>query len=178
MLMGSRVLVCILQLGQLGVLGQLRTNHPFHGPDETWTQVKYWTIAISVVHLSCITATIPRINCFIADVQTRQAGLALTQKDYDSYVKSGDHNGSSGGGGSKNWSRGKKNDARSVLGSFRPDAPNEQHNDTRGGDEIEMDVRDNVETGSQSSLQRNVVYQKTEFQWQEEYMGDRRHSRT
>ncbi len=25
---------------------------------------------------------------------------------------------------------------------------------------------------------RNVVYQKTEFQWQEEYMGDRRHSRT
>ncbi len=110
----------------------------------------------SVVHLSCITATIPRINCFIADVQTRQAGLALTQKDYDSYVKSGDHNGSSGGGGSKNWSRGKKNDARSVLGSFRPDAPNEQHNDTRGGDEIEMDVRDNVETGSQSSLQRYV----------------------
>jgi len=46
MLMGSRVLVCILQLGQLGVLGQLRTNHPFHGPDETWTQVKYWTIAM------------------------------------------------------------------------------------------------------------------------------------
>lgn len=114
-----------------------------------------------MVHLSIITATIPRINSFIADVQTRQAGLALTQKDYDSYV-----HGKSGGGsnnqrskdGSKNWSR-KDNNSRNngVLSSFRPDNTAEQRNECRGqGDEIELDVRDNIETGSQSSLSRYV----------------------
>lgn len=118
------------------------------------------TIYRSVVHLSIITATIPRINSFIADVQTRQAGLALTQKDYDSYV-----HGKSGGShqrskdGSKNWSR-KDNNSRSggVLSSFRPDNTVEQRNECRGrGDEIELDVRDNIETGSQSSLSRYVL---------------------
>ena len=114
------------------------------------------TPARSIVHLSIITATIPRINSFIADVQTRQAGLALTQRDYESYVKSGDHSASKDG--SRNWSRGKKTDSRGVLSSFRPDATAEQHNTARGGDEIEMDVRDNIETSSQSSLQRYVVF--------------------
>ncbi|KAK5173709.1 uncharacterized protein LTR77_002390 [Saxophila tyrrhenica] len=172
MLMGSRVLVCALQIGQLGVLGHLRVNHPFHSNDDTWTEVTYWTITISIVHLSIITATIPRINSFIADIQTRQAGLALTRSGYDSYVKSGSNGHASKDGGSRNWTRSKKQDSRGVLHSFRPDATAEQHNNCTGrGDEIEMDVRDNVETGSQSSLNRNVVYQKTDFHWEEEYMG-------
>ena len=47
-------------------------------------------------------------------------------------------------------------------------------------DAIEMiDIKDGVETSSQSSLRGNAVYQKTEFRWEEEYTGvpDMKHSR-
>ena len=46
MLMGSRVLVCVLQLAQLGVLARMRANNPVRGADETWTVVTLWTIAM------------------------------------------------------------------------------------------------------------------------------------
>ena len=136
----------------------------------------------SIVHLSVITATIPRINSFIADVQTRKAGLALTEREYENYKSSKDskndsknrsHNRSKNGsnGGSKNWSRNRSPGPSNVMLSFRRDPQMQTTHEFNGtrGDEIEMDVRDNIETGSQSSLQRNAVYQKTEFRWEEEY---------
>lgn len=46
MLMGSRVMVCIVQLGQLGVLGHLSATGQFDDRDETWKEVTFWTIAM------------------------------------------------------------------------------------------------------------------------------------
>lgn len=154
-----------------------------------------------MVHLSIITATIPRINTFLADMQTKQAGLALTQRDYDHWKSSN----SNSANHSRNWDSnkrsskgplssltsprkstfqdptasftGSRHNDNGMLSSFRPDRQAQLRNDCSrapqdgNGDEIEMDVRDNVETSSQSSLQRNAVYQKTEFRWEEEYTG-------
>lgn len=65
-----------------------------------------------------------------------------------------------------------------MLHSLRPDQQVKRTNNFRNppasdgtADAIEMDVRDPVETGSQSSLRGNAVYQKTEFRWEEEYIG-------
>lgn len=46
MLMGSRILVCVLQLGQLGVLGRFSASNEFDARDETWKEVTFWTIAM------------------------------------------------------------------------------------------------------------------------------------
>ena len=117
------------------------------------------------MHLSVITATIPRINSFLADVQTRRAGLTLTHRDYENYKssKGGSHN------GTKLNSSGNRHS--SPLDAFRRDPQIERTTKVQGqqGEEIELDTRDNIETGSQSSLHRNAVYQKTEFNWTEEY---------
>lgn len=121
----------------------------------------------AIVHLSVITATIPRINSFLADVQTRRAGLALTARDYENYMSS-----KSGSNGASKGSKGRhSNPLSSPLQSYGCDTQTRITSNGRGnrGDEIELDVRDNIETGSQSSLQRNAVYQKTEFNWTEEY---------
>jgi hypothetical protein len=46
MLMGSRVLVCVLQIAQLVVLGRLSASGQFDDRDETWNEVTLWTIAM------------------------------------------------------------------------------------------------------------------------------------
>lgn len=130
----------------------------------------------AIIHLSVITATIPRINSFIADMQTRRAGLALTHRDYESYKqsKSGSKNGSGNRSGNRSrnrsgkWDRSKSPEPVGMLNSFRPDPKQNLRNDftnPKVPEEIEMDNRDQVETGSQSSLRGNAVYWKTEFRW-------------
>lgn len=162
--------------------------------DRTWAD----QTSRCVVHLSTLTATVPRINTFLADMQTKQAGLALTQRDYDHWKssKSNSQNHSNNWGSNKRSSKdplssypatspsskgamasftGSRHNDNGMLSSFRPDRQIQLNNDfssgSKGGDEIELDVRDPVETSSQSSLQRNAVYQKTEFRWEEEYTG-------
>lgn len=179
LLMGSRLLVCVLQLGMIIYEAAARTSGPLDGADRTWTLTTTWVISISVIHLSVITATIPRINSFIADMQTRRAGIALTHRDYESYKhsKSGSKNGSGNRSQvrSGKWSRSKSPDPIGVLDSLRPDRSNNIRNEfshsKAPAEEIELDNRDHVETGSQSSLRGNAVYWKTEFRWEEEYMG-------
>ncbi|KAK4546656.1 hypothetical protein LTR36_001874 [Oleoguttula mirabilis] len=164
-LMSMRLLVCCLEAGQIGYLVKVRSHASFNGSDKTWNGSIIWSLSICTIHMSVITATIPRINTFITDIQTKQSGLAITQRDYEHYKSSKS--------GSNNGSRNKSPSGRTVLDSFRPDTHVQRRNEfghgSRSGNEIEMDVRDPVETGSQSSLQRNAVYQKTEFRWEEEY---------
>ncbi|KAK4553244.1 hypothetical protein LTR86_009774 [Recurvomyces mirabilis] len=191
MLMSSRLLVCFVEIGLLVTLGQQSSTFDRGSPDYSWEQTTTAAVAICVVHLSVITATIPRINSFVADVQTKKAGLAFTQRDYELYQsasKSGSQNLSNNR--SNNRSPGPSNNrshirsAAEVLhgmnSSFRPDRQVEMRNQFHGGggrrsdsggDAIEMDVRDAVETSSQSSLKKNAVYHKTEFTWEEEYTG-------
>ncbi|KAK5127956.1 hypothetical protein LTR85_005073 [Meristemomyces frigidus] len=167
LLMSMRILVCCLEAGQIGYLAKLRSRTSYNMSDKTWNASTIWSLSICTIHLSVITATIPRINTFIADIQTNQSGLAITRRDYEHYKSSKS--------GSNNGSRNKSPSGKAVLDSFRPDPVIQRRNDfgqgSRSGEEIEMDVRDPVETGSQSSLQRNAVYQKTEFRWEEEYTG-------
>ncbi|RMY26093.1 hypothetical protein D0867_00278 [Hortaea werneckii] len=200
-LMSTRFLVCCVQLGQIGYWADVRESSEYDEADRTWTAVTGYSLGIAVIHLSIITATVPRINTFLADMQTKQAGLALTQRDYDHWKSSN----SNSANNSRNWNSnkrsskgplssltsprkstfqdptasftGSRHNDNGMLSSFRPDRQAQLRNDCSrapqdgNGDEIEMDVRDNVETSSQSSLQRNAVYQKTEFRWEEEYTG-------
>ena len=139
----------------------------------------------SIMHLSVLTATVPRINTFVADIGLKSSGLALTHRDYEQYrsSKSGSGSGSRGSRHNNNWgSRSKSPSGKhGMLNSFRPDPPQQQTNEIGQGsrrnsrDDIEMDVRDTVETGSRSSLHRNAVYQNavyqtTEFTWEEEFV--------
>jgi len=188
LLMGSRLLVCVLQLGMIIYVGQRLNDGILRGDDRTWTATTSFIIAIAVVHLSVITATIPRINSFIADMQTRRAGLALTQRDYESYKhsKSGSKNDSKNRSGNRSGnrsqnrsgkynleSRSKSPDAGGVLNSFRPEQiPGLSRGSKGSPEEIELDNRDAVETSSQSSLRGNAVYWKTEFRWEEEYSAE------
>lgn len=177
MLMGSRLLVCVLQAGWIIYEAVEQPFSPIIGTDRTWTLTTSWIISISVTHLSVITATIPQINSFIADMQTRRAGIALTQRDYESYKqsKSGSKNDSRNRSQNRSgkWSRSKSPEPTGVMDSLRPDRSNVIRNEFSHGkgpiDEIELDNRDQVETGSQSSLRGNAVYWKTEFRWEEEY---------
>lgn len=178
MLMGSRFLVCVLQLAWIIYEATARSRISYNNPDRTWTLTTTWVLSISIVHMSVITATIPRINSFIADMQTRRAGLALTQRDYESYKHSKSGSKSGSGNRSQNrsgkFSRSKSPEPAGVLDSFRPDRSgirNDFSQNKAPPDEIELDNRDQVETGSQSSLRGNAVYWKTEFRWEEEYTG-------
>lgn len=81
-----------------------------------------WILSISVIHTSVTAPTVPRINSFIADMQTRTAG---------------------------------------ILDSFRPDRSNIRNQlpyNEAFPEEIELDNRDQVETGSQSPLGGNAVH--------------------
>ncbi|TKA64344.1 hypothetical protein B0A55_09545 [Friedmanniomyces simplex] len=179
LLMSSRFLVVVAEAGLIGYLGHLRAFKGLNPADATWNAATPETIYICIVHLSVITATIPRINSFISDMQTKNAGLALTRRDYENF-KSGSKSGGgsnnhSGNRNSKNWSR-SRSPATALQDSFRPDYQVKRTNkvSVRDGssdatDTIEMDVRDELETSSQSSLKANAVYQKTEFTWHEEY---------
>lgn len=142
--------------------------------------VKLTELPRSIIHLSVITATIPRINAFIAEVQTRGAGLAMTQRAYESYKQSqsggkgdsglrpGLRSATVGGDRSGKWNRSRKREAPGMLDSLRPDQQADLSNNFGGNkatEEIELDNRDQVETSSQSSLRGNAVYTKTEFRW-------------
>ncbi|KAK5699246.1 hypothetical protein LTR17_023413 [Elasticomyces elasticus] len=180
LLMSSRFLVVIAEAALIGYLGHFRAFGTIYA-DATWYGATPRTIYICVVHLSVITATIPRINSFISDMQTKKVGLAFTRRDYENY-KSGSKSGSNNasGNGSKNWSRSRSpaNVLQGLQDSFRPDQQTRRTNkiSVRDGssdatDVIEMDDRNEMETSSQSSLKANAVYQKTEFRWEEEYTG-------
>lgn len=186
-LFGLRLIVCVMALCQLIVV-----SRHLQAEDQTWGQTASWTLAMFVlpgrdyrlstpanhlrsvvVHLSVITSTLPRINSFIADVQTGQIGLRITSRDIELMDKSRSGQLSNSGNNSQNQSKQMTGDKHISL---RPDrrAQNTQANQiyskTREhSDDISPDhARDGIETSSQSSLNRNAVWQTTEFRWEEE----------
>lgn len=152
-----------------------------------------------MVHLSTFHATLPRINSFIVDFSTGQIDLRVADRDIElmENSKSGNSHNRSGNfkssksspfNSSHKKSQIKNSQARnSQLGETKGKgraAPREQWTAERTSSEelqtvcagkrrSEFDSRDFSgdadETGSQSSLSRNAVYQTVEFRWEEEY---------
>jgi len=163
----------------------------------SYNQLSGLTLQSVVVHLSTFHATLPRINSFIVDFSTGQIDLRVADRDIElmENSKSGNSNNRSGnfksskfnGSQSKNSQIKKSQAQNSQLGESKGKsraAPREQWTAERTSSEelqtvcagkrrSEFDSRDFSgdadETGSQSSLSRNAVYQTVEFRWEEEY---------
>jgi hypothetical protein len=150
------------------------------------------TVHSVVVHLSTFHATLPRINSFIVDFSTGQIDLRVAERDIElmENSKSGNSNNRSGNFKSKPFKGSSNKNSQvqtSQLGESKGKgkvAPREQWSTERTSSEelqtvcagkrrSEFDSRDFSgdadETGSQSSLSRNAVYQTVEFRWEEEY---------
>jgi hypothetical protein len=155
-----------------------------------------------VVHLSTFHATLPRINSFIVDFSTGQIDLRVADRDIElmENSKSGNSKDRSGNFKSKPFkgSQAKSSQTRnsqiqhSQLGESkgkgrtvkRTEWPAERTSSEElqtvcaGKRRSEFDSRDFSgdadETGSQSSLSRNAVYQTVEFRWEEEYEAGKR----
>jgi hypothetical protein len=158
-----------------------------------------------VVHVSTFHATLPRINSFIVDFSTGQIDLRVADRDIElmENSKSGNSHNRSGNfknqpfNGSQNMdSQTKKSQVQnSNFGESKGKgraAPREQWTAERTSSEdlqtvcagkrrSEFDSRDFSgdadETGSQSSLSRNAVYQTVEFRWEEEYEAGKTRTR-
>lgn len=143
-----------------------------------------------VVHLSTFHATLPRINSLIVDFSTGQIDLRVAERDIELMDNS------RSGGASKDRS-GTFKDLQNVKGSQNQDSqirspklkekvasPKKWRGERESTEELQtvccgkresdMGSRDFSggdadETGSQSSLSRNAVYQTVEFRWEEEY---------
>ena len=143
-----------------------------------------------VVHLSTFHATLPRINSLIVDFSTGQIDLRVAERDIELMDNS------RSGGNSKDRS-GTFKDLQNVKGSQNQDSqirspklkekvasPKKWRGERESTEELQtvccgkresdMGSRDFSggdadETGSQSSLSRNAVYQTVEFRWEEEY---------
>ena len=158
------------------------------------------TLHSVVVHLSSFHATLPRINSFIVDFSTGQIDLRVADRDIELMENSKSGNSHNRSGNFKNSpfssshkkSQIKNSQARnSQLGESKGKgraAPREQWTTERTSSEelqtvcagkrrSEFDSRDFSgdadETGSQSSLSRNAVYQTVEFRWEEEYEAEK-----
>jgi hypothetical protein len=150
------------------------------------------TLSSVVVHLSAFHATLPRINSFIVDFSTGQIDLRVADRDIElmENSKSGNSKERSGtfrtaqhtGSQIKN-SQVRNSQLRESKGKGRVASRNQWQAERTSSDELQtvcaakrrsdIDSRDfggdADETGSQSSLSRNAVYQTVEFRWEEEY---------
>lgn len=145
-----------------------------------------------MVHLSAFHATLPRINSFIVDFSTGQIDLRVADRDIELMENSKS-------GNSKDRSGTFKNSQFKSSHNRNSQTLNSQLGDSKGkgkaasrqqwpaertsSEELqtvccskrESDINsrdfggDADETGSQSSLSRNAVYQTVEFRWEEEY---------
>lgn len=150
-----------------------------------------------MVHLSAFHATLPRINSFIVDFSTGQIDLRVADRDIElmENSKSGNSKDRSGtfknvplkGSQSKNSqiknsqihnsqlgeSKGKSKVAKRAEWPAERTSSEELQTVCAGKRRSDTDSRDfggdADETGSQSSLSRNAVYQTVEFRWEEEY---------
>jgi hypothetical protein len=175
---------------KLGASYALDAEHVSHFP--LGVVVAGLTLHSVVVHLSAFHATLPRINSLISDFSSGQIDLRVADRDIELME-------TSRSGNSKDRSKifkssqftssqTKNSHARtSQLGSSRVKAkagsqirwPGERTSSEelrtecsskRKGDVNSRDYAgDADETGSQSSLSRNAVYQTVEFKWEEEY---------
>jgi hypothetical protein len=130
-----------------------------------------------VVHLSVFHATLPRINSFIVDFSTGQIDLRVADRDIELMeLKSPQQ--------SKNNSQIQNSQISSFKGKGKAAKSRDQWPAERTSSEelrttcytkreSDLNSRDYTgdadETGSQSSLSRNAVYQTVEFRWEEEY---------
>jgi hypothetical protein len=145
-----------------------------------------------VVHLSVFHATLPRINSLIVDFSTGQIDLRLADRDIELMDNSRSGNSKDRSGNFKNI---KLNDSQNQNSGIRSPkfkekekmpspTPTKWHADRESSEDVQTTVcfgkresdmasrdfsGDADETGSQSSLSRNAVYQTVEFRWEEEY---------
>jgi hypothetical protein len=150
-----------------------------------------------VVHLSAFHATLPRINSFIVDFSTGQIDLRVADRDIElmENSKSGNSKDRSGlfkttpfkGSQMRNsqikHSQVQNSQLGESKGKGRAASRNQWLAERTSSEELQtvcaakrrsnIDSRDfggdADETGSQSSLSRNAVYQTVEFRWEEEY---------
>ena len=152
------------------------------------------TLHSVVVHLSAFHATLPRINSFIVDFSTGQIDLRVADRDIElmENSKSGNSNNRSGnfktpplnGSQAENSqvqksqpgeSKGKGKGRAAARQQWPAERTSSEDLQTvcAGKRRSDFDSRDFSgdadETGSQSSLSRNAVYQTVEFRWEEEY---------
>lgn len=151
-----------------------------------------------VVHLSVFHATLPRINSFIVDFSTGQIDLRVADRDIELLENSKSGNSKDRSGTfpssklnipqSKNSSqiknsqighsqtgRPKGKDKAGSRNQWPAERTSSEELQTTCYTKRESDLNsrdytgDADETGSQSSLSRNAVYQTVEFKWEEEY---------
>jgi hypothetical protein len=145
-----------------------------------------------VVHLSTFHATLPRINSLIVDFSTGQIDLRVADRDIElmDNSKSGGNSNDRSGTFKDIQAKGPQHQHRDSqirsprLNKEKSAAPNKWAGGEResteelqtvcyGKRESDLNSRDFSgdadETGSQSSLSRNAVYQTVEFRWEEEH---------
>lgn len=140
-----------------------------------------------VIHLSTFHATLPRINSLIVDFSTGQIDLRVADRDIELMDNSRSGNSKDRSGNFKNvqfkGSQNQDSQIRSPKLKEKVASPTKWHADRESTEELqtvccgkrESDMAsrdfgaDADETGSQSSLSRNAVYQTVEFRWEEEY---------
>jgi hypothetical protein len=152
------------------------------------------TLHSVVVHLSTFHATLPRINSFIVDFSTGQIDLRVADRDIELMENSKSGNSQNRSGNFKspplNGSQVKNSQTKNSQlgeskskGKGRAAVRNQWPGERTSSEELQtvcagkrrsdFDSRDFSgdadETGSQSSLSRNAVYQTVEFRWEEEY---------
>lgn len=150
-----------------------------------------------MVHLSAFHATLPRINSFIVDFSTGQIDLRVADRDIELMENSKSGNSKDRSGNFKNKPfkdsqvkssqtknsqvensqfgepKGKGRAATRNQWPAQRTSSEEMQTVCAGKRRSDFDSRDFSgdadETGSQSSLSRNAVYQTVEFRWEEEY---------
>jgi hypothetical protein len=141
-----------------------------------------------VVHLSTFHATLPRINSLIVDFSTGQIDLRVADRDIELMDNSRSGNSKDRSGTFKDMQvKGSQNQDSQIRSPKSKEkaavSPNKWRGERESTEELQtvccgkresdMNSRDfggdADETGSQSSLSRNAVYQTVEFRWEEEY---------
>jgi hypothetical protein len=133
-----------------------------------------------VVHLSTFHATLPRINSLIVDFSTGQIDLRVADRDIELMDNSRSGNSKDRSGTFKDvqvkGSQNQDSQIRSPKMKEKVASPNKWREERESTEELQTVCcgkrdfgGDADETGSQSSLSRNAVYQTVEFRWEEEY---------
>jgi hypothetical protein len=154
-----------------------------------------------VVHLSTFHATLPRINSLIVDFSTGQIDLRVADRDIELMDNSRSGNSKDRSGtfkniqlqGSQNQNSGIRSPKFKEKEKAAAPSPTKWHGDRESSEDVQTTVcfgkresdmgsrdfggsGDADETGSQSSLSRNAVYQTVEFRWEEEYKARKSNS--
>ncbi|KAF2503218.1 hypothetical protein BU16DRAFT_588866 [Lophium mytilinum] len=153
----SRLSVCAASIGECVVLGPYLNSTDF-----TFEAVPPAILAIVVMNLSILTAGIPNVHRFLADLQTGQMGTRLTEDQIESSgagSRQRSYFSRSGGKISKSSNSGHSLKLTPITrGAVTTTCTTNEETERHGRERDEVD-----EDGSTSSLKRNVVMQTREI---------------